>query len=397
MTAAHNHKTLIPLAGIVWIMTMLTIAGVAAQPIGCTNQGHDHCDPNAHDFSRGLRTTGSVAVSETGGLGRLEIHGNKAAVLQKDEGAVAIVDLSNPDRPEVMGRYEDGAQGSLDGDLAFSHDGDWVIYARQTRTFSRDGIHILDVSDPAAPSLAFYQPQGGASRVLYHRDEAGEWVVVLDAITGFVVNRFDPATGALVPVYGSPAPAGKVGGPASAGLALEQTEEGTLLYVTTGRTGLEIYDFTNPADPALVGSWSEEAGLAEVESVTRAGRRLVYVATEYWFATNMRPQVIVLDATNLDDIREVARWDFRPEPDVLWRIQGMDSMGTMLVAAHSHAGVVVFDPRGAAKLRSDSFATPRITEASGPATPYAFDVEVAGRFIYVTDAGSGRLTVLRRG
>lgn len=379
------------------IAVALMSATVAAQPATCTNTGHDHCDAAAHDFAKGWSENGGIRVSENGGLGRLEVHGDAGAVLQKDEGIVAILDLSKPTRPKVLGRYADDAQQSLDGDLAFSKDGRWVFYARQTVNFSRDGLHVIDVSAPENPRLAFYQPLGGASRVLYHQDEAGEWVVVLDAVAGLVVNRFEPTTGVLVPVFASVDPVAKVGGPASAGLALENGPDGALLFVTTGRTGLEIYDFADPASPELAGAWNEEESLAEVEVVTRKGRRSVYLATEYWFDKTIPPQVVVLDATDIGSIREVDRWDVGAGAEDLWRLQGMDVMGDLLVAAHSHAGLVAFDPEGRQRLRSDAYGAARAPGSAAPGVPFAYDVETMGRWALVTDAASGWLSVLRRG
>src|SRR5688572_2887908 len=130
---------------------------------------------------------GAIEVSKAGGLGRVELHGDLAAVLQRDEGIVALVDVSNRARPRVVGRYDDGATQSLDGDLAFSSDGRWLFYARQTVQFSRDGLHVIDVSDPKQPTLRVYQPGGGALRVAHYDDGTDEWVVLMDAVTGMVV------------------------------------------------------------------------------------------------------------------------------------------------------------------------------------------------------------------
>ena len=161
-----------------------------------------------------------VEVSTEAGLGRVEVAGDLAAVLQRDEGAVALLGLKGG-RPKVLGRYDDDIQDSFDGDLAFSEDRRWLFYARQTHRFSKDGIHVLNITDPSAPTLAFYQPQGGTLRLAYFNDGGAEWIFTLDAIHGLVTNRFEPTTGALVPVHASPLPALKVGGPASAGLVVD--------------------------------------------------------------------------------------------------------------------------------------------------------------------------------
>lgn len=390
-------RRLLSTAAALVVMAPVLAGSAAGQGAFCSSSGHDHCNPRSHEFERGLRKIRQLRVSDGGGLGRIELHGKVGAVLEKDEGSVAILDVSRPTRPTLLGRYDDDARQSLDGDLAFSKDGKWVFYARQTVQFSRDGVHVLDISEPENPRLAFYQPLGGASRVLYYEDAGQEWVVVLDAISGLVVNRFDPLTGVLVPEYVSAAPVAKVGGPASAGLALERSKDGVFLYVTTGRTGLEVFDFRDPAMPRLIGSWTEQRGLAEVEVASSGGRRHVYVASEYWFAKTLEPNVIVLDATDFADIKEVSRWNAGFETGDLWRLQGMAVMRNLLLVAHSHAGVIAFDGKGKTILRSDAFGAERAEGSGAPAAPYAFDIETRGSFLYVTDAASGTLTVLKRG
>lgn len=287
------------------------------------------------DASHSMRTVSTTRVGEEGGLGRVEVHKDLAAVLQRDEGVIAMVHVGDPRRPKVLGRYDDGATQSLDGDVAFSSDGRFVIYARQTVQFSRDGIHVIDVSDPKNPVLRSYSPGGGAYRVLFHSDASGDFVVLLDAVLGLVVYRF--LEGVLIPVHVDAFPALKVGGPASAGMVIANG----LLYVTTMDTGLQVYDFSDPAAPALMGSWNEE-GLAEVE-VAKAGKKVTaYAATEYWSDAQNANEIVVLDVSDPQAIRETDRWSYRAKPDAETRLQGMTSAGGILYAAHSAEGVVGF-------------------------------------------------------
>ncbi len=285
-----------------------------------------------------------IEVSKKAGLGRVEVHGDIGAVLQRDEGTVAILDTSDPRSPKVVGRY-DTAKDSLDGDLSFSDDGKWLFYARQTKTFDEEGLHVLDVSDPKDPKLAFYLPAGGSYRVQHLSQGGAEYVVLLDAIDGMVVSRFEATTGALVPVHVDALPALKVGGPASAGLFYDPKDPMTgrpLLYVSTGRTGLQIFDFSNPAHPVEVGSWSE-VGLAEIEVASTKTSRTVYAATEYWFNDQIPPQVMVLDAGDLGDVKRTGRLHVGVDPAEHLFLQGMDLVGSRLYVAQSSLGVGVFD------------------------------------------------------
>lgn len=344
--------------------------------------------------ARAAGRDGSVTrVSTEGGLGRIEIHGKIGAVLQRDEGTVALLDMKDPARPKVLGRY-DTAKDSLDGDLAFSADGKWLFYARQTRNFDEEGVHVLDVSDPKQPSLAYYLPAGGSYRVQYLKQGDAEWVVLLDAIDGLVVSRFVPTTGALIPVHVDPLPALKVGGPASAGMFYDPKDPALgvpLLYVTTGRTGLQVFDYSNPADPALLGSW-RDVGLAEVEVDATKKKRTVYAATEYWFAKSLKPEILVLDATKLDGIEQRRKFGLGLDAAEANYVQGMALRGARLYAAHSSKGLVVFDARSGRRVDSYVVKGQRNPNAGVQSSPYAIDVELRGSVAYFTDAATGTIS-----
>lgn len=344
----------------------------------------------------GSAASGSaVEVSKEAGLGRIEIHGKIGAVLQRDEGTVAILDLKDPARPKVLGRY-DTAQQSLDGDLAFSDDGRWLFYARQTSNFDEEGLHVIDVADPKNPTLAFYQPAGGAYRVQYIKQGDAEWVVLLDAVDGLVVSRFIPETGALVPVHVDPLPALKVGGPASAGLFYDPKDAATgapLLYVTTGQTGLQVFDYTDPTQPQLLGSWGD-VGLAEVEVDVTKKTRTVYAATEYWFDKTIPPQIVVLDASELGKITERKRFGLKVTPEEANWIQGMDLDGGRLYVAQSSYGLLGLDAVSGRKVFSHKPSGKRNPNAGVLASPYSIDVEVSGGRAFVTDAALGTVESL---
>ena len=342
------------------------------------------------------RRVSAVEVSTEAGLGRIEIHGKVGAVLQRDEGTVAMLDLSNPNAPKPVGRY-DTARDSLDGDLAFSHDGRWLFYARQTSNFDEEGVHVLDVSDPANPTLAFYLPAGGAYRIQYIKQGDAEWLVLLDAIDGLVVSRFVPETGALVPVHVDPLPELKVGGPASAGLFYEPKDRMTgapLLYVTTGKTGLQIFDYMDPSAPQLVGSWSK-VGLAEVEVASSKKSRTVYAATEYWFDKAIPPEVVVLDASDPAKVVERRRIGMKLAPQEPNWIQGMDLAAGRLFVAHSSQGLAVFDARSGRRMAGHLPKGKRNPGAGVVSSPYSIDVEVTGGRAYLTDAALGIVEALK--
>ena len=350
--------------------------------------------------SRGHTLLGSLEVSESAGLGRLELHDDVAAVLQRDEGIVALVDVSNPAKPKVLGRYDDDARQSLDGDLAFSTDGQWLFYARQTVQFSLDGVHVIDVSDPSAPALRSYQPGGGTLRIAHYDDGTDEWVVVMDAISGMVVYRFESTTGILVPVHASPLPlTTKVGGPASAGIVIQDDpiEKKPLLYAATGGSGLEVFDFSDPTNPVLLGSWSD-IGLAEIEVRVTGKKRTVFGASEYWFDAQSRPEIVRLDASKLGAIKQTQVMHLNCPPEDRYRVQGMAFAGKDLYAAHSSVGLIAYwDDWDHVFSTFVPFACAARNELAGVIdAPYVFDVEAAGDRLYSTDAATGMLSIVER-
>ena len=322
-------------------------------------------------------------------------------MLQRDEGIVQLFDLRNPDAPRLLGAYDDDARQSLDGDLAFSKDGKFLFYARQTVQFSLDGVHVIDVTDPESPTVAGYAPGGGAFRIETFNDGSTEWVVLLDAITGLVVYRFVPETGQLVPVHTDPLPlTEKVGGPASAGLFVDPKDPDLgipVLYVATGGSGLQVYDFSDPTGPALLGSVADE-GLAEIEVIVGPGTRLVLAATEYWFDRSNVPAIVMYDASDLGKIEAVGRIGIHAQAKDEERLQGMTISGDVVYAAYSSLGLVRLSAGKGGSLKTSTLhkGSGRLNPGAKVLTaPYAFDVEASAGRLYVTDAATGTLTVLR--
>ena len=393
----RSIRVLVALATVV--AALPSMSGRAAAPCAPILKNHSveaHSSEKGHGRVCGMEALGELEVSKTGGLGSIDVRGKVAAIVERDEGTVALVDVSQPYAPKLIGRYEDEVTGSLDGDVSFSDDGDWLFYARQTSDFDEDGIHVLNVTNRKSPNRTMYQPAGGAYRLEYYRDAAGEWLVVLDAIDGLVVYRFVRESGTIVKVFQDAAPALKVGGPASAGVFISKKDPisgSPLMYVTTGRTGLQVYDFSDPTMPEIVGEWSD-VGLADVKSAAKSGRRLIYAAVEYWFEPTLPPAVVVLDATKLGSIEKVGERKLKVPVDDNWRAQGL-VVRRRLFVAHSHAGLVEFTRKG--RLAGVAAVPGPVNEQSGyRSTPYAMDVAMRKGYLLVTDAATGHLRIFSR-
>lgn len=83
---------------------------------------------------------------EVGGAHRMQVRGNFVFVAD-DLAGLRVVDVSNPDAPALVALYDNGCMGFIGGayDVALSDDGKRAYVACES------GLHILDVSVPAAP------------------------------------------------------------------------------------------------------------------------------------------------------------------------------------------------------------------------------------------------------
>ncbi len=212
-------------------------------------------------------------------------------------GGLAIFDISNPDLPFELGRYEpDGHpynryyRGAVNGDLAcggaredllaildvanprtphllalhgtvgYSYEGaamqgDYIYACRHDH-----GLEIVDITNPLAPVTAA-EVAGLVNS--WDVEISGQYAFVADGAGGLaVVNIADPHLPVLV------------AGVPTSGSAVDIEVSGDVAVVCTGSAGIDVFDVSNPAAPILVGS-ANTSGLAITAAI--AGT-LVYVA-----------------------------------------------------------------------------------------------------------------------
>lgn len=394
----------------------LVVALAASTPVGAGEPCRGNTTPSTVPVaaSCGLEVLGALDVTDTG-LGQVAVHDDMAAVVQRDDGVVALLDLADPSAPAVLGRYDGGTgvadlDHPLDGDLVFSADGQVLLHARQTSDWSNEGLHVLDVSDPTSPTRTDLVAQGGMLRVAYGRMADGtELVATLDATHGLTVLQLvrTPLGPRVVPLHVDPMTPLGVGGPASAGLEIVPDDPVfgvPTMYVSTGTDGLVVLDLSVPAAPRELARWGD-AGLAAiaVQHVTDGAdgdHVLVHAAAEYWFEPATAPflRTIRIDADGT--AREVAkRVVAARDLSVRWKLGGMALVDGGLALAHGHGGLVVIDPADGQVLAAttDLGSPAGLREDLGGTAWYAMDVTPAGEdLLLATDAVTGTLTVLRR-
>ena len=158
----------------------------------------------------------------------LEIQDDLAFVAQREDG-LAIVNISDPEDPQVVGNYD-----TVGDALGVAVQGKFCFIAVKD-----DGLLILNITDPSSPFLeGTYDPISRAIDVVV----SGETAYVLDQYKGLYVidisNVSDPE---------------KIGD-----WNIGECEEGILrndqLFVVGGNGGLRIIDVSNRSDPKMAGS-----------------------------------------------------------------------------------------------------------------------------------------------
>ncbi len=171
-----------------------------------------------------------VVVGQTAntlsGVEYVTLVGNYAYVSGWD--GLHIVDVSNPAAPTEVGFYDTSgiAYGvAVTGIYAYLGDG--------------DGLRVVNVSNPTLPiEVGFYDAPG----YVYDVAVAGNYAYVTAGEAGLrVVDVSNPATPTEVGFYDSPGYSG--------GVALA----GSYAYVGDGYSGLRVVDVSNPAAPIEVG------------------------------------------------------------------------------------------------------------------------------------------------
>ncbi len=178
----------------------------------------------------------------TGASMGVVLNGNKAYVPRF--GGMCIVDITSSAAPTVVGAYNSGAVISVSWDLALSGTTACFVQTKTTNLSTCSyTLEVLNVSDPAAPSLlgscALSSFNGiivdvmalalSGNRVFVANNEAGLQVVDVSnaASPQLVVSRLMPSE--------------------VSGIALS----GSTAYLSSGLAGLSVVNMADPADPVL--------------------------------------------------------------------------------------------------------------------------------------------------
>jgi len=292
-----------------------------------------------------------------------------------------IIDVSNPNAPELRGNYNTpgNAHGvAILGNLAFVAD-------------TMSGLQIIDFTNPTAPILrGSYDTPGFAYAVAL----AGNYALIADGLSGMqILDISNLAMPSYLGTYDTP------------GSLRDIAIFGNLAYLADEGTGLHIVDFSIPSAVALRGNYSSMAA----QSIATSGNR-TYITDEY-------EGLHIINTSNPANPRLSSTYD------TPWYTNGVAISNQLAFLADSHVGLQIVDisnpeepsflgssappynPRsvdmvGNIAFVADQFHAMRVIDLTDPRNPQLLgesnlsggtDIAVVGNYAYVAAAGELRI------
>jgi hypothetical protein len=150
------------------------------------------------------------------------------------DGHVHVVDVSKPAMPMTVAQLRVAADGDFSAPLGIGADATHVFVADQEH-----GIAVLDVSDPAAPTVTQVIDLPGVSDIRVVGDRM--YAVSASFVGGFGIDVFDLASPGFARLGG-----GDVGTSIAFGIGANHVVAGS------GPDGVLVQDFTDPTSPKLL-------------------------------------------------------------------------------------------------------------------------------------------------
>jgi hypothetical protein len=174
----------------------------------------------------------------------IAVDGSYAYLVTESSGGLQVYDVSSPPAPANV------------ASLSFTNNADNIVVrdgkAYIAGTFS--GLHIVDITTPASPSLLGTTSLPG-SAIAYDVEVSGNIAYVSDSNSFqagglYIYDTTSPASLTLLGSYDQP-----TNGIELAGNVLYTTEETNLSTTSTIKPAVRIIDVTDPAAPALAGEF----------------------------------------------------------------------------------------------------------------------------------------------
>jgi hypothetical protein len=415
---------------------------------GALVNDHDHTDPFEHPEVRWRLDQVFETNLPTDGIGALSppsefiIWKNYAliSVFHPSAGMV-IMDLSVPDRPVQVSRFDSGT--AYVNDVEITTDGRWAFLPTSPiETRENDpadggliaagdyGIQVVDLANIKQPKLATVWFATDPDHNGYHRvdlEVINGQLYVFGASLGYPrvdILRFDPAPVprlSLVGVYlsddakdpskdRSSSPTGY--GVHDVTVDPDPLTGSPLMAVSHWRSGAHYVDVRDPANPKFLGRWNafpvQMGNVHNVEFTKIEGKRISVAVAEYPLDPEKNTQggVWIIDLSDFANPKLIGNWNLPGEhpsggapPAAGNRVFSTNRVlirnGT-LFDAHFHAGMIVLGIETLAKAADPEllgFIVPkgetRVPYATIEANPFIYDAIPRGEYVYYTDLTGG--------
>jgi len=216
------------------------------------------------------------------------------------------------------------------------------------------GLQVIDISDPANPSLeGSYDTPGSAQGAFV----SGDYAYVADGGSGLrVINISTPESPSLEGSYDTPGPASGV------------FVSGDYAYVADGGSGLRVININNPKTPSSVGSCDTTGHAVDV-----------FVSGNYAYVADRGSGLQVID------ISDPASPSYKVSYYTGGNAIGVVVSGNYAYVADSYSGLQVIDI-------SDP-ANPSYKNSYNTGGGYTADVFVSGNYAYVADMNFGLFVI----
>ncbi|MBI5358963.1 MAG: hypothetical protein HZA48_00090 [Planctomycetes bacterium] len=221
-------------------------------------------------FLYGMYDTPSVARSVC-------VLGNYAYVADADSG-LQIIDVGNPVSPVLTGSYDSAGGSAMDVFVS----GNYSFVADDT-----NGLQIIDVSNPALPVLTnSYSAPEYSIRNVYISDN---YAYVTSGGNLYIIDISNPTSPVLTGSYDALKPMNDV------------YVSGNYAYVTLGSndySGLQIININNPALPVLTGSVDTWVVAGYIESSVVVANNYAYVTNGRWHNDDWDSILHIIDVSD---------------------------------------------------------------------------------------------------
>jgi hypothetical protein len=299
-----------------------------------------------------------------------------------------IVDVSDPTRPADLGHYPAESDNFNDVKIADGPDG--RRYALMAS--SAFGVIVIDVSDPRDPQMTtVFTPSGDAGQ--------GVHTLFVETVGGQTRAYLADGNGPVLAIYDITDPANpiRLGAYSSPNIAWGFHD----LFVANGRIygnatagGMLVIDsLDDPANPTLVGQFkmTENSDFSHSNWVTHVGDRALSVHGEEGWGASI--QIVDVDEGSATFMRQIGAFALRPEVSV----HNIMAFGHLAFVAYYQDGVRILDlsdptaPKEIAHFNTWDPATAPGAMFEGVA---GIDVDLEAGLIYVSDTPRG-LMILR--